>query len=311
MAVKRTARKFTKSKSNTAKTQDSPKKTVKKLLIVEEETTDESETKPAKKTSKIDISSVVKEIQDAAAKEEEAEKESENLEKEGESEGLETIKDETMTTRPQAASEEAQGEPEEGLKEEERASEESGSKLEEKQEDEIEDLPEPKPKKDTDSFWESPGEEKPSNNKPLFILIFLIIVLLGLVTFVYFWSKNRVPKPVTPAATPTPSAAPTEASIDLSKYDIEVLNGSGVAGAAADVKTQLSDAGYTVTSTGNASSSSHETTEISSKSSVDSDYLKKLTTELSGKYSVTKGDALDDNSKFDVVVTLGSKAAGQ
>ncbi len=55
----------------------------------------------------------------------------------------------------------------------------------------------------------------------------------------------------TPTSVPTPIATPTPA-VNKKELEIEILNGSGVAGVASTLKTLLEGKGYTVAGTGNA-----------------------------------------------------------
>lgn len=114
-----------------------------------------------------------------------------------------------------------------------------------------------------------------------------------------------------PTVTPVPpTVAPTQKPVDLTAYTIAVLNGSGISGKAADAKKTLSDAGFTVSSTGNADKSTYTKTEISAKKTVNHDYLTKLEEELNKSYDVDTTVATSpDSDTTDVTVTLGSQTA--
>jgi hypothetical protein len=99
----------------------------------------------------------------------------------------------------------------------------------------------------------------------------------------------------------------TPKEVDLTKYTVSVLNGSGVSGAATKVKTTLTDAGFKITSTGNANSSDVVDTYISAKTSVDEAFLKKLSDTVSKTYKVSsETHKLDSSVTEDVTVTIGS-----
>jgi len=105
---------------------------------------------------------------------------------------------------------------------------------------------------------------------------------------------------------PPPTAAPTQKPVDLTAFTIGVLNGSGIAGKAADEKTSLTTAGYKVTSTGNAVKSDFTKTEIAAKKTVDPAFLSKLEDELKKSFDVDATVAsLPASSTTDVTVTLG------
>jgi|GEM_PF-1309281 len=125
---------------------------------------------------------------------------------------------------------------------------------------------------------------------------------------------NKInPNQPTPTSLPTavPTATPTAKALDLKAFTIQVLNGSGIVGKAADVKTSLTTAGFKVTATGNADRSDYTTTQIAAKKSVDAAYLDKLQTELKKSYSLEPVSTIPSDSAqvADVIVTLGKTAA--
>ena len=71
-------------------------------------------------------------------------------------------------------------------------------------------------------------------------------------------SADPVPAPAAPA--PAAPAAPV--TVAPSSVEVQVLNGSGTKGLAAEAAGQLTTAGFGVAGTGNADSASHRTTEI-------------------------------------------------
>lgn len=155
---------------------------------------------------------------------------------------------------------------------------------------------------------------KSSNGpSPLLIIIPGVLLLGALLGGIVFYQKNvkdggiaETPVPVestepTATATPAPSA-----SVDLSKYTISILNGSGIAGEAGKVKTLLTDAEFKVGTTGNAATYDFTKTVVKAKSSVDSAYVAKLIETLSKTYEVDKAQTLSDSSKDDVQVIVGT-----
>lgn len=113
-----------------------------------------------------------------------------------------------------------------------------------------------------------------------------------------------------PTEKPVATVAPTEKPLDLAAYTVSVLNGSGIRGKAAEVMTSLTTAGFKVGTTGNASSSDFESTQISAKKDVDEAYLEKLKTELEKDFKVEVSAAPAPASQgSDVVVTIGSETA--
>ncbi len=183
---------------------------------------------------------------------------------------------------------------------------------------------------------EQPEQDAPSSNdgavespteKKHFGLYFIVVAFLSFVLGLgamagasYFGLVNvnfsklpAVPgllgqKP-TPTAVP-PTAIPTQKPVDLTAFTIAVFNGSGISGKAADVKTSLTTAGFTVSTTGNADKSTYTKTEISAKKTVNHEFLTKLEDELNKTYDVDTTVATSpDSDKTDVTVTLGSNTS--
>lgn len=142
------------------------------------------------------------------------------------------------------------------------------------------------------------------------ILLFIIMFLAAAVGALYFLTSpyNTFMSKAEPTPTPAPIVAePTPEEIDLTAYSIQVLNGSGIAGEAANAQSSLQDAGFKVPEIGNAPDSNFEDTQIAAKSDVSKEFLKKLQESLEANYGVSSEILeLDDSDTSDVVVTLGS-----
>lgn len=175
----------------------------------------------------------------------------------------------------------------------------------------IEPQPEPIPTPtSSDMFGPVPAESKAGGNKLFWIIIAVFAVLGVAAGGIGIYLQNRS-KP-TPLASPAPEVSPLPSSspeVQLNRKDlqIQVLNGSGVVGAAKKAQDYLEGLGYKVAAVGNASSSDYTTTQISLKDSK-KDYLSILKKDLLGKYDVANtADSLEDNSKYDAVIILGTK----
>jgi LytR cell envelope-related transcriptional attenuator len=164
------------------------------------------------------------------------------------------------------------------------------------------------------------GDGKKRFGLYFFIIAFLSFILgLGAIAAANYFGVIKLSIPQLPVAakpTPTlvptvqPTVAPTAASVNMSAYSISVLNGSTVAGKAADVKASLSAAGFKIGTIGNAANSNFTKTEIAAKSTVDKAYLSKLQDELNKSFVVdTTIGTLPASSSSDVTVTLGSQTA--
>lgn len=176
---------------------------------------------------------------------------------------------------------------------------------------------------DTSSYEEEKGKKKFGG---YFFVVALLAFILGLgamAAMSYFKGGSmHIPslpqgmniigaKPTaTPVPTAQPTATPTPQSVNLQSYTVSVLNGSGVAGKAASVKSSLTTAGFKVGTVGNADNNNYTKTEIAAKSSVSQAYLTKLETELQKNFTVDSTVAsLPSSSASDVSVTLGSSTA--
>lgn len=156
-------------------------------------------------------------------------------------------------------------------------------------------------------------------DKPNYLWIIVPTALLvgalvgGLIT--YFSGLSRL-EGTTPTATPVATAVseanetPVASSAPSFKRDslkVQVLNGSGVSGAAGKAKTLLEGLGYTSVETGNASASNFETTEVALRESA-KEYLDLVIKDLSKEYEATAAaKVLPTSSKYDIVITLGKK----
>jgi hypothetical protein len=170
-------------------------------------------------------------------------------------------------------------------------------------------------------------KKKVSNSKTNFKLILIVTVLTALIVgfvsggvYVYFsglTNLNQTSKPQptptpleveqTPSPIPTPLASPKAENIDLSVYKISVLNGSGKIGEAGKVRDLLKADGFTVSSVGNASRYDYTDTIIQVTKDVPNSVISSIKKSLSDSYSVKEGDTLPSTSKYEVVITVGSK----
>lgn len=154
-----------------------------------------------------------------------------------------------------------------------------------------------------------------------FIVIAVVSFLIGLISMAgisLILSKKSFELPlglnktakISPSPTSIVKIEPTKVPVvNLAEYNIEVLNGSEVAGAASRLKTALTTAGFEVGSVGNADNSDYADTIISAKKKVNPAFLVKLKENLKKNY-VVKSDIktiVPDVSESDVIITIGSK----
>lgn len=134
----------------------------------------------------------------------------------------------------------------------------------------------------------------------------------GLITYFSGISKlnpESTPTPVVtiqPTIQPTPTASPSS-TLKKDVLKIQILNGSGVSGAASKAKTLLEGLGYKEIDTGNANMSDLAQTEIAIKDTK-KEYLDLIIKDLSKSYTAIEASkALVSTSKYDLVITLGKK----
>ena len=172
---------------------------------------------------------------------------------------------------------------------------------------------------------------------PKINLIWVVVVVLGLILVAgILWLAPKISDLVLPSnednitqplQSPTPSSQSAQASPSAEKEEpkkeieeenkeepkpvlkksslkIEVLNGNGTPGVASEAENFLKSKGYKVTSTGNASNYNYPKTEIRLKKSKEN-FRALLTKDLSSRYTVIKGAALEESSSFDTQVIIG------
>lgn len=117
-----------------------------------------------------------------------------------------------------------------------------------------------------DDSDDTPKLEK--KNKKIFIIGVLLagVLLLSTVAlgFYFFGGQDTVEETAVEVEEAEEEPAPTLEITELVREDwtIEVLNGSGVAGAAGELQEKLEDLGYEVLEVGNADNSDYEETEV-------------------------------------------------
>lgn len=164
-------------------------------------------------------------------------------------------------------------------------------------------------------FKEKMNEEEflPSDMPPkknfMWPILFIFIITLLILSGVFVYNNNtkgeRV-NVVTLSPTPTITPEPTKA-IDLSKYEIEILNGSEVNGEAGRQKESLEAEGFAISSIGNADNSDYTDTIIKAKKEVEKAFLDKLKNVLKNTFTVGEIETLPDDSLSLVVVIIGTK----
>lgn len=141
----------------------------------------------------------------------------------------------------------------------------------------------------------------------LFIFIIVVVLLVGIFTYKQGIFKGEKANVVSPSPTPTITPEPTKVAVDLTKYEIEILNGSEVAGEAGRQQASLEEEGFTVSAIGNADNSDYTDTLIKAKKEVEKAFLDKLKGVLESAFIVEEIRTLPASSSSPVVVILGTK----
>lgn len=105
------------------------------------------------------------------------------------------------------------------------------------------------------------------SNKKLFKMGAIIsgVIIILAVGFFLTQRKNITQPEQTPKPTSTPAVSPTttpKPSFNRSEWSLEVLNGSGVTGAAKKLADKLAELGYKILKTGNADRSDYAKSEL-------------------------------------------------
>jgi len=174
---------------------------------------------------------------------------------------------------------------------------------------EVQEKPEPLPVDPTPQIKSNKGPN------PLMIIIpgiFLLGALLGGIAFYQRGiSGDTTPTP-TPdysnTITPSPTVSPS-AQVDLTKYPIKVMNGSGISGQAGVVKDLLEKDGFKVSGTSNAPTYDFTKTVIKAKADVPAEALTKLSEALAKSYVVDTNQSLATSSADSIQVIVGSTKA--
>lgn len=155
-----------------------------------------------------------------------------------------------------------------------------------------------------------------------FLVVALISFIVGLLSMagisMLFEKKpfelpfvfNKIAK-TSPTPAPTITIIPTiSKEPNLAEYNIQILNGSAITGAASKLKDALTTEGFKVVSIGNADKNDYTDTVIFAKKEVNSAYLNKLKDKLKKTYSLTDAKISPvESNETDIIITIGSKSA--
>lgn len=154
----------------------------------------------------------------------------------------------------------------------------------------------------------SPVTKGPVNTAVLAVIIGAVIIG-GLFVGGLLVSNKTIPFISSPTPTPTPTATPTPTPtptpLDLSQFDLQVLNGTGTPGQASDVQELLQKAGFQEVDTGNADRYDYELTQVQLSPQAPSQLYQAIVDSLGEDFTATLSSQLDEDSQFDAIVITG------
>lgn len=146
------------------------------------------------------------------------------------------------------------------------------------------------------------------------------VVLLLVMSFLWLNRESETPEPQSPVVTDTvfspeptssPSPSPSPEPIKLDQYSLQVLNGSGVSGAAGTVADSLTAAGAEEVATGNADRTTYTDTVVQFKpelSTQERQQLIELFNEEVTTYRFTEAEeSLNEAAEYDIIIILGDQ----
>lgn len=137
---------------------------------------------------------------------------------------------------------------------------------------------------------------------PFVFPIAFIVAMVAFVGFLIFSPAEQGTVEPTPILAPEPTLVP---QINLNDYQFQILNGSGLAGEAANIRNLL---GIDSAELANASNYDYEFTEVKLKPNLDNAVFEKILNLLKDTYEVKhSAQDLTEDSAYDVVLISGKK----
>ena len=142
----------------------------------------------------------------------------------------------------------------------------------------------------------------------LFVIVFLLVAIVSALFYFFFtgalkFEQKEKEQEIEPTQAPT--ATPTPVEFDRAQLSVQVLNGSGVSGAAGEMETFLEDVGYENIEIGNADNSDYQDITIQIKEEFE-EFAEFISKDLSKDYTVNEDyEILEEDSEYDVVIIVG------
>lgn len=157
-------------------------------------------------------------------------------------------------------------------------------------------------------------EPMKSKSFPKILIIIVLLLFFGGALFLIFskpgekenLESTSLPTPFVEDTNPSPTTPPEvmEEAIDKDKIEINILNGSGISGAAGIFKKELEKLGYSKIEVGNASKQTYVKTLVTFDSSISESVKKEILDSLGKIYQGVESDVKSSTS-FDVEIITG------
>lgn len=145
-------------------------------------------------------------------------------------------------------------------------------------------------------------------NIALFFVVFLLVAGISALFFFFFTGALKFqPKEEKSEVIPTETPTPTEEPVAFEREDlsVQVLNGSGVSGAAGEMQTYLEDLKYENIEVGNADSSDYINVSIQLKEEIE-EFVEFIIEDVGEGYIVDEDyEILDEDNEYDVLIIVG------
>ncbi len=155
-------------------------------------------------------------------------------------------------------------------------------------------------------------EKKSSKHVLLLVIVAIISFGLGLgVSYAVgkvFMGQSQSIATASPTPTASSSATPSPTpSINRADITVEILNGSGIKGAAASAEKVFEDLGYTVERVGNADKSDYEESVVLVKSDADESLSELILSDIKDSYTASISATLQSSATVDVRFIVGKE----
>lgn len=153
-----------------------------------------------------------------------------------------------------------------------------------------------------------PGSRRPKKRGKKIRRFIIILVVLAVVAggAWFIFSEPKVEEDIELTPTPFEQVTPTstEPEIDRQNIKIQVLNGTGIEGAASDLQEELEELGYSDVETGNAGNFNYEETQVTFDLTISDSVSEEVINSLEAIYENVDVDE-KELDEFDIEIITG------